>query len=146
MSQINQDFTEDQLPFIAADILRNNPNARILAFYGRMGVGKTTLIKAICNQLDVSDIVGSPTFSIVNQYYTTNNETLYHFDFYRINKQEEVFDLGYEDYFFSGKYCFLEWPEKIESLLPDETTRIYLEDNDGLRNIRYQINNSNANL
>jgi tRNA threonylcarbamoyladenosine biosynthesis protein TsaE len=139
MIEINQDFTEDQLPVIAADVLQNNPSTRIFAFYGKMGVGKTTLIKAVCDQLHATDIVGSPTFAIVNQYSTHNNDTLFHFDFYRINKREEAFDLGYEDYFFSGNYCFVEWPEKIESLLPEDTTRVYLADNNGIRNIRYQV-------
>jgi tRNA threonylcarbamoyladenosine biosynthesis protein TsaE len=141
MSEINHDFTEEELPVIAADILQNCPHARIFAFYGKMGVGKTTLIKAICRCLNVTDIVGSPTFAIVNQYLTHNRDTLFHFDFYRINKQEEAFDLGYEDYFFSGNYCFLEWPEKIEPLLPENTTRIYLEEKNGMRNIRYMIHN-----
>jgi tRNA threonylcarbamoyladenosine biosynthesis protein TsaE len=140
MFEIDQDFTEDRLQDIAADILKKNPGSTIFAFYGKMGVGKTTLIKEICRQLHVSDIVGSPTFAIVNQYMTDQNQILYHFDFYRIKKQEEAFDLGYEDYFFSGNYCFLEWPEKIESLLPEGTTRIYLEDKNGIRNIRYQLN------
>lgn len=139
MYEVSEDFTEGQLPQVAAKLIRDNPHSRIMAFYGKMGIGKTTLIKAICNFLEVTDIVGSPTFSIVNQYLTSNNQTLYHFDFYRIKKQEEVFDLGYEDYFFSGNYCFLEWPEKIDALLPDDCLKIYLDEIDGLRSIRYRI-------
>jgi tRNA threonylcarbamoyladenosine biosynthesis protein TsaE len=139
MYEVSEEFTESQLPQVAARLIRENPSSHIMAFYGKMGIGKTTLIKAICNYLNVTDIVGSPTFSIVNQYLTSSNQTLYHFDFYRIKKQEEVFDLGYEDYFFSGNYCFLEWPEKIEALLPDDCLKIYLDEKDGLRSIRYRI-------
>jgi len=135
MLQSGESFTEAQLPSIAKKVLKSSPDSRIMAFYGKMGVGKTTLIKAICKQLNVVDNVGSPTFSIINQYITKNNDVLYHFDFYRIKKQEEAFDIGYEDYFYSGNYCFLEWPEKIEDLLPDDCIRIYLNENDGLRNI-----------
>jgi tRNA threonylcarbamoyladenosine biosynthesis protein TsaE len=138
MIEINQDFTENQLPQIAKDIISNNPSSRIFALHGKMGVGKTTLIKAICTELGVADIVGSPTFAIVNQYITQNKATLYHFDFYRLNKLEEAYDLGYEDYFFSGNYCFIEWPEKIEPLLPQGCTKIYLEEKEGERNIKYQ--------
>jgi tRNA threonylcarbamoyladenosine biosynthesis protein TsaE len=89
-----------------------------------MGAGKTTFIKAICHELGVTDIVQSPTFSIINEYKTTTGESLFHFDFYRIKKLEEVFDIGYEDYIYSGSYCFLEWPELIEPLLPEDTVRI----------------------
>ena len=95
-----------------------------LAFYGEMGAGKTTLIKAICNELGVIENVTSPTFSLVNEYVTTENELIYHFDFYRLNKTSEAFDLGYEEYFYSGKLCLIEWPEKIEQLLPTQHTRI----------------------
>lgn len=139
MHTVNESFTEDQLPQMAARIINDNPHSRIMAFYGKMGIGKTTLIKAICDYLEVTDIVGSPTFSIVNQYLTQNNNTLYHFDFYRLKKQDEAFDLGYEDYFFSGNYCFIEWPEKIEALLPDDCMKVYLDEEDGLRNISYKI-------
>jgi len=95
-----------------------------LAFYGEMGAGKTTLIKAICNELGVIENVTSPTFSLVNEYVTTENELIYHFDFYRLNKTSEAFDLGYEEYFYSGKLCLIEWPEKIEQLIPTQHTRI----------------------
>lgn len=130
-------FTLDDLDSVAMNILEDNPETRIVAFYGKMGVGKTTLIKAICNKLNVKDVVGSPTFSIVNQYLTHTNDIVYHFDFYRMKKIEEVYDIGYEDYFFGGNYCFLEWPEKIEELLPDECLKIYLEEDNGARVIRY---------
>lgn len=136
--EINKDFTEDQLASIAEMIVKDNPRARILAFYGKMGVGKTTLIKAICKYFNVTDIVGSPTFSIVNQYLSESSNSYYHFDFYRLKKIEEAYDIGYEDYFYSDNYCFIEWPEKIETLLPEDCIKIYLEEQDGLRNIRYE--------
>jgi tRNA threonylcarbamoyladenosine biosynthesis protein TsaE len=133
---MNESFELDQLPLIAEQIIKAHPESRIMAFYGKMGVGKTTLIKAICDKLGVTDTVGSPTFSIVNQYLTKNNHTLYHFDFYRLKKIEEAYDIGYEDYFFSGNYCFIEWPEKIEALLPSECLKMHLEEADGIRNIK----------
>jgi tRNA threonylcarbamoyladenosine biosynthesis protein TsaE len=139
MLQSGENFTEDQLPQIADKILNFSPKSRILAFYGKMGVGKTTLIKAICERLNVVDTVGSPTFSIINQYITRNDDTLFHFDFYRIKKLEEAFDIGYEDYFFSNNYCFLEWPEKIEELLPSDCIRVYLQEKDGIRNIKIKV-------
>jgi len=91
-----------------------------------MGAGKTTFIKALCRELGVDDIVQSPSFAIVNEYVTATGEPIYHFDFYRIRDVAEVFDIGYENYFYSGNYCFLEWPEKIERLLPEETLRVYI--------------------
>ncbi len=111
-------------------------NERVFALYGSMGVGKTTLIKYLCSTLGVADIVSSPTFPIVNEYVTTNRESIYHFDFYRIKKIEEVYDLGYEEYLYSGNYCFIEWPEKLEALLPEGCVRIYMEDVGGERIIR----------
>lgn len=102
----------------AADfIIKNAGENKVLAFYGEMGAGKTTLIKAICKKLDVVSIVTSPTFSIVNEYTSKLGEKFYHFDFYRIKDIREAYDLGYETYFFSGNYCFIEWPEMIASLL-----------------------------
>lgn len=131
-----ENFTEEQLPQVAHQLIQSCADSRIFAFYGAMGVGKTTLIKAVCKRLGVADIVGSPTFSIVNQYLTKAGESIYHFDFYRMNKMEEAYDIGYEDYFFSGNYCFIEWPEKIEALLPQACVRVYLEERDGLRYIK----------
>jgi tRNA threonylcarbamoyladenosine biosynthesis protein TsaE len=92
-----------------------------------MGAGKTTLIKAICSEAGVAENVTSPTFSLVNAYKTSDNKTIYHFDFYRINNISEVYDLGYEEYFYSGEMCFIEWPEMIEELLPENTLRIYIK-------------------
>ena len=98
----------------------------VFAFYGKMGAGKTTFIKAVCEELGVTDVINSPTFAIVNEYRSDENgELIYHFDFYRIKKLDEVYDMGYEDYFYSGALCFIEWPELLESVLPDR--RIDLE-------------------
>ena len=101
---------------------------RKFAFYGPMGSGKTTLIKAICSELGANSLVTSPTFSLVNEYNLNNGEVLYHFDLYRINSLEELYDLGYEEYFFSDNYVFIEWAEKAESLLPDPITRVTLQE------------------
>ena len=111
---------------------------KVIAFYGSMGVGKTTFINALCNELGVTDNMNSPTFSIVNQYDVEGENPIYHFDFYRINRIEEAFDFGYEDYFYSGNYCFIEWPEKIESILPTDTLKVYIsEQEDGSRLISF---------
>lgn len=108
----------------ARRILDLTVNEKIIAFYGAMGAGKTTIIKAVCGLLGAVDLVSSPTFTLVNEYKTEKGESLYHIDFYRIRKKEEVFDFGIEEYFSSGSYCFMEWPELIEDLLPPETVRI----------------------
>ena len=107
----------------------------IFAFYGNMGAGKTTFIKAICEELGVEDVITSPTFAIVNEYRSLEtSELIYHFDFYRIKKLEEVYDMGYEDYFYSGCLCFIEWPELIEDLLPEDAVRVQIEEReDGTR-------------
>lgn len=112
------------LPGSAQKIIEYAAGKRILAFYGSMGAGKTTIIKAVCNALGAEDLVSSPTFTLVNEYRTLSGDMLYHIDFYRIRKKEEVFDFGIEEYFESGAYCFLEWPELIEDILPPETVRI----------------------
>lgn len=96
-------------------------------FYGEMGVGKTTLIKAVCEDWQVMDTVSSPTFGLVNEYQNTDHQTFYHFDFYRIKDEAEAWDIGTEDYFYSGNYCFVEWPERIEGLLPEEFIRIDIQ-------------------
>lgn len=115
----------DELPKAAAQILKQAGRHRIFLLYGEMGAGKTTLIKSLCNLLEVEDTVSSPTFSIVNEY-SGNKGTVYHFDFYRIKTESEALDLGYEDYFYSGNYCFIEWPEKIPNLLPDDFVELKL--------------------
>lgn len=102
----------------------------VFAFYGNMGAGKTTFIKAICEILGVKESVNSPTFSIINEYEAADGRILYHFDCYRINKLQEAMDLGAEDYFYSGKICFIEWPEKIEELLPDFTVKVNIKEVD----------------
>jgi tRNA threonylcarbamoyladenosine biosynthesis protein TsaE len=102
----------------------------VFAFYGSMGAGKTTFIKTVCEILGVKDTVNSPTFSIINEYEAADGRVLYHFDCYRINKLQEAIDLGAEDYFYSGKICFIEWPEKIEALLPDSTVKVNINELD----------------
>ena len=111
--------------------------SRVFAFYGKMGAGKTTFIKAVCEQLGVEDVITSPTFAIVNEYTSeTSGDTIYHFDFYRIKKLDEVYDMGYEEYFYSGSLCFIEWPELIESLLPEDATKVTIKENeDGSRSV-----------
>ena len=128
---------EEELCAVAKMILEKY-NSKIFLFYGEMGVGKTSFIKKFCKELRVSDIVSSPTFSIVNQYSNINDEIIYHFDFYRTEKKEEVFDIGYEEYLFSSSYCFIEWPEKIEDLLPTNYLKINmkLDDNNRIINIQ----------
>jgi tRNA threonylcarbamoyladenosine biosynthesis protein TsaE len=105
-------------------------NRRIFAFYGNMGAGKTTFIKAICEELGVTDAVSSPTFAIVNEYASTMG-SIYHFDFYRIKRSSEVLDLGFEDYAYSGNLCLMEWPELIEEFLPEETVDVHIEEIEG---------------
>lgn len=112
------------LPVAARRILEYTSGKKLLAFYGSMGAGKTTIIKAVCKILGAEDIVTSPTFTLVNEYRTTTGDVLYHIDFYRINKKEEALDLGIEEYFNSGSYCLMEWPELIGEILPPETVII----------------------
>ncbi|MDP2337150.1 MAG: tRNA (adenosine(37)-N6)-threonylcarbamoyltransferase complex ATPase subunit type 1 TsaE [Bacteroidota bacterium] len=111
-------------------LLNNFPEERVFAFYGAMGAGKTTFIKALCHELGSQDYVTSPTFALINEYSTINESVIYHFDFYRIKKLEEAYDLGYEDYLYSGNYCFIEWPEMIESLLPSEFVEVRIKEAD----------------
>jgi tRNA threonylcarbamoyladenosine biosynthesis protein TsaE len=115
---------EADLLSAARQLIEAFPESRVFALYGNMGAGKTTFIKTVCHELGVADIVQSPSFSIINEYKTRNGNSIFHFDFYRIKKLEEVFDIGYEDYIYSGSYCFVEWPELIEALLPEGTIRI----------------------
>jgi tRNA threonylcarbamoyladenosine biosynthesis protein TsaE len=114
----------EQLNYVAKQILDYTLTHKKFAFYGEMGVGKTTLIKALSLHLGVNDIVSSPTFSIVNEYQAYENAKIYHFDFYRIDDEEEAYDMGYEEYFFSGAYCFIEWPEKISNLIEEDMVQI----------------------
>ena len=117
----------------AHEFIANIGEARVFAFYGKMGAGKTTFVKAICEELGVEDVITSPTFAIVNEYGLPSS-TIFHFDFYRIKRLEEVYDMGYEDYFYSGALCFIEWPELIEDILPDDAVRVTItEQKDGSR-------------
>lgn len=126
----------EQIEQAARKFLELIGDHRVLAFYGSMGAGKTTFIKAVCHQLGVKGTVASPTFAIVNEYLAGDGEAVYHFDFYRIKNEEEAIDFGCEDYFYSGRYCFIEWPERILSLLPEETLEINIRElPDGTREI-----------
>lgn len=125
----------EELAAVATDILRCAGEARVFAVRGPMGVGKTTLIHAFLRALGVADRGSSPTFSLVNEYRTTEGEPVYHFDFYRIETVEEVYDIGYEVYFYGGAHCFVEWPEKAEEIMPDQLVDIGLEDRSGTRYI-----------
>src|SRR5512138_3196733 len=118
--------SENELPGVARTLLNAYPDSRVFAFYGQMGAGKTTFIKVLCKTLGVPDIVQSPTFAIINEYKLDSGESVFHFDFYRIKKVEEAFDIGYEDYIYSGHYCFIEWPELIEGLLPEDAVRVII--------------------
>lgn len=129
----------DQLPVVARDLLDAFPEERFFAFFGKMGVGKTTLIKELCLQLGVTDNVCSPTFAIVNSYMTDQGDPVYHFDFYRLKNAEEAYDIGYEEYFYSGEYCFTEWTEKIEELLPEQYVRVEIVENNGIRTLTANI-------
>lgn len=118
--------TLSEINTAAQKILTEYPNNYIFLFYGSMGAGKTTLINALCEALGVKDHTSSPTFSIVNEY-DSDNGILYHFDFYRLKEETEALDMGYEDYFYSNRYCFVEWPEKIPNLLPENTVKIEIQ-------------------
>ena len=137
----------------AREFIQHIGDHRVFAFYGKMGAGKTTFVKAICEELGVEDVITSPTFAIINEYAfgswplaissqpTANSQlptAIYHFDFYRIKKLEEVYDMGYEDYFYSGALCFIEWPELIEEILPDDAVRVSIaEQEDGSRLVTF---------
>ena len=124
-----EDITPAAQEFIAA--MGDNT---VFAFYGKMGAGKTTFIKAVCQALGVTDVINSPTFAIVNEYLDGQGSPIYHFDFYRIKRQQEVLDIGYEDYISSGCVCFMEWPELIEDLLPADAVRVTItQQEDGTR-------------
>lgn len=112
-------FTLDELELVAQKVIDQQPS-KVILFHGEMGVGKTTLIKKLCKTLGVSSATSSPTFSLVNEYETIDNQDVYHFDFYRLKNEMEALDMGADDYFYSGNWCFIEWAEKIPSLIPDE--------------------------
>ena len=119
-------FTIDELELVAQQIIAQQP-ARVILFHGEMGVGKTTLIKQLCKTLGVTEATSSPTFSLVNEYETITNQIVYHFDFYRLKNEMEALDMGADDYFYSGNWCFIEWAEKIPNLIPEEHAIITIE-------------------
>ena len=123
----------------AQEFIQQMGDAHVFAFYGKMGAGKTTFVKAICEELGVQDVITSPTFAIINEYEASSTGQyegipIYHFDFYRIKKLEEVYDMGYEDYFYADALCFIEWPELIEDILPEDAVKVSIEEQpDGTR-------------
>lgn len=122
---MNKNYSLDEISDIAFELIQTVPY-KMLLFYGEMGSGKTTLIKEIINQLGVEGVANSPTFSLVNEYLSKSGENIYHFDFYRIETEEEAYDIGVEEYFYSNSWCFIEWPNKVENLLPLESVVIKL--------------------
>ncbi|MBO4839928.1 MAG: tRNA (adenosine(37)-N6)-threonylcarbamoyltransferase complex ATPase subunit type 1 TsaE [Bacteroidaceae bacterium] len=120
-------FKEEDIRQAAQQFVKAMGQDTVFAFYGKMGAGKTTFIKAVCEELGVEDTVTSPTFAIVNEYEAANGRPIYHFDFYRIKKVSEAYDMGCEEYFYSGHPCFIEWPELIEEVLPEETVNVTIE-------------------
>jgi tRNA threonylcarbamoyladenosine biosynthesis protein TsaE len=125
----------DNIQEAASAFIQQIGDHKVFAFYGSMGAGKTTFVKAICESLGVDDVITSPTFAIINEYHA-DDRVIYHFDFYRIKKLEEVYDMGYEDYFYSGSLCFIEWPELIEELLPEDAVKVSIKENpDGSRTV-----------
>lgn len=119
--------SQDELPEVAQAVVGSLEGRSVVAFFGPMGAGKTTLIREIVALLGSEDTVTSPTFAIVNQYSTADDGRIFHFDFYRLDKPEDAFDIGYEEYFYSGDLCLVEWPEKVEGLLPEDTVTVTIE-------------------
>jgi len=137
---MKKNYSLQDISEVAKEVIANAKH-KVMLFYGEMGVGKTTLIKEIVKQLGVLDNVSSPTFSLVNEYHSTNKEKVYHFDFYRINKEEEALDMGIEEYFYSNCWCLVEWPNKIENLLPLKSVTISITANENqLRTIELANN------
>ena len=129
----------DSIHEAAREFIKNMGTGHVFAFYGKMGAGKTTFIKAVREELGVDDVITSPTFAIVNDYTSSKDDShIFHFDFYRIKKLEEVYDMGYEDYFYSGSLCFIEWPELIEDILPGDAVKVTVTQNeDGGRVVEF---------
>ena len=128
-----------QIDTVAQGLLDCFSSERFFAFFGSMGVGKTTLIKGLCAMLGSDDNVCSPTFAIVNEYSTGDGRPIYHFDFYRLKNLDEAYDIGYEEYFYSGEYCFTEWTEKIEPLLPERFVRVEITEKQGVRTLNAEL-------
>jgi tRNA threonylcarbamoyladenosine biosynthesis protein TsaE len=138
--QIYDQVGLEDLPGVAKQVLKDAAACRIWVFTGEMGAGKTTFIKAICSELGVVDNMSSPTFSIVNEYLTASSTKVFHFDFFRIKSEAEAYDIGTEEYFYTGNYCFIEWPEKIPGLLPDEYAHVTMTlKSDTLRTIAFSL-------
>ena len=134
-----ENYSLEQLHEVARNLLTSFPEERFFAFFGKMGVGKTTLIKEMCDVLGVVDNVCSPTFAIVNEYSTALDESVFHFDFYRLKSIAEAYDIGYEEYFYSGCYCFTEWTEKVEELLPDRYVRVTMTEENERRTLTAEL-------
>jgi len=131
----------EEINSVAKQFIEIVGTRRVFAMYGAMGVGKTTFVKAICQELGVEDTINSPSFAIVNEYHTKEDNIVYHFDFYRIEDVQEAYDFGYEDYFYSQALCFIEWPERIESILPSDVINLnFTEEEDGSRLIQIKMN------
>ncbi|MCZ4695509.1 tRNA (adenosine(37)-N6)-threonylcarbamoyltransferase complex ATPase subunit type 1 TsaE [Ancylomarina euxinus] len=131
----------EEINSVAKQFIELVGERRVFAMYGAMGVGKTTFVKAVCEVLGVEDTINSPTFAIVNEYHTPKDKIVYHFDFYRIDDVQEAYDFGYEDYFYSKALCFIEWPERIESILPADVINLnFTEKEDGTRIIQVEMN------
>ncbi|MFT4575533.1 MAG: tRNA threonylcarbamoyladenosine biosynthesis protein TsaE [Polaribacter sp.] len=133
---MNKTYSISELNQVAKEIL-STAKSKSLLFYGEMGAGKTTLIKELCKELGIEDVASSPTFSLVNEYHAANSEIVYHFDFYRIEDENEAYDIGIEDYFYADAWCLIEWPQNIQNLLPLESTEIHISVlENGQRNIQ----------
>ena len=130
----------DELGTVAEALIEAMSEASVFAFFGSMGAGKTTFIKILCQKLGVENVVNSPTFAIVNEYELPKGEPVFHFDFYRLERAQEALDIGYQEYVESGYLCLMEWPEKIENLLPENCVYVYIqaEDNTGFRTISWE--------
>lgn len=140
ISKVFRSVDQLSLQLVSEEIAKQIKTTPVWLFHGQMGAGKTTLIKAVCLQLGVDDVMSSPTFSIVNEYHTGTNGKVYHFDFYRLRQESEAFDIGAEEYFYSGFPCLIEWPEKIPSLIPDQVGEVNITiENETLRTIAIQI-------
>ena len=139
MTELRINSLED-INSVAKQFIELVGESRVFAMYGAMGVGKTTFVKAVCEELGVDDTINSPTFAIINEYRTPQDKIVYHFDFYRIEDVQEAYDFGYEDYFYSKAMCFIEWPERIESILPADVINLnFTEEEDGSRTIQVKM-------
>lgn len=132
-------YSTKDLPNISEAIIKAAKDYRLIAFYGKMGVGKTTLILSLLKAIGVDEAGSSPTYSLVNEYHDRKGESVYHFDFYRIETIDEVYDIGYEEYMYAGSYCFMEWPEKVEELLPDDVLKIHISEEENFRKIVLEL-------